>query len=122
MLTIRNIAGALIAASLCAASACASATEVRGYTRHDGVQVKPHHRITRDHHGKIKRSHSAKKDFQRTTPCPANGSNHGPCGGYVIDHKIPLACGGADHPSNMQWQTIAEAKKKDRQERKQCGR
>jgi len=40
--------------------------------------------------------------------------------GYVIDHKIPLACGGADAPWNMQWQTIAEAKAKDKIERRGC--
>lgn len=34
--------------------------------------------------------------------------------GYVADHIVPLAKGGKDIPSNMQWQTIAEAKAKDR--------
>jgi len=37
--------------------------------------------------------------------------------GYVVDHVDPLECGGADAPSNMQWQTVAEAKIKDRTER-----
>jgi len=37
--------------------------------------------------------------------------------GYVIDHIVPLECGGADVPSNMQWQTVQEAKIKDRTER-----
>jgi len=37
---------------------------------------------------------------------------------YVIDHVISLAKGGADSPSNMQWQTKAEAKAKDKWERK----
>jgi hypothetical protein len=37
-----------------------------------------------------------------------------------VDHVVPLACGGADAPSNMQWQTIAEAKAKDRKERLGC--
>jgi len=40
--------------------------------------------------------------------------------GYVIDHIQPLACGGADTPSNMQWQTVAEAKAKDKTERIGC--
>ncbi|HET7815072.1 MAG TPA: HNH endonuclease signature motif containing protein [Candidatus Baltobacteraceae bacterium] len=40
--------------------------------------------------------------------------------GYVIDHVIPLACGGADAPANMQWQTKADAKAKDKWERKGC--
>ncbi|HVB33764.1 MAG TPA: HNH endonuclease signature motif containing protein [Patescibacteria group bacterium] len=40
--------------------------------------------------------------------------------GHVIDHIDPLACGGLDAPSNMQWQTIAAAKAKDKVERKHC--
>ncbi len=36
--------------------------------------------------------------------------------GYVVDHIIPLECGGADDPSNMQWQTVAEGKAKDKTE------
>ena len=40
--------------------------------------------------------------------------------GYVIDHIKPLACGAADAPSNMRWQTIAAAKGKDRVERVGC--
>ena len=36
--------------------------------------------------------------------------------GYEVDHIVPLARGGADKPSNMQWQTIQEAKEKDRGE------
>src|SRR5262249_49175312 len=37
--------------------------------------------------------------------------------GYVVDHIVPLECGGADVPANMQWQTVQEAKIKDRTER-----
>jgi len=40
--------------------------------------------------------------------------------GYVVDHVVPLACGGADAPSNMQWQTAEEAKAKDKWERNGC--
>ena len=40
--------------------------------------------------------------------------------GHVVDHVVPLACGGADTPSNMQWQTTEEAKAKDKVERKGC--
>jgi hypothetical protein len=32
--------------------------------------------------------------------------------GYVVGHIKPLACGGADDPSNMQLQTKAEARPK----------
>jgi len=31
-----------------------------------------------------------------------------------------LACGGADSPSNMEWQTVADAKAKDKWERIGC--
>ena len=39
---------------------------------------------------------------------------------YVVDHVTPLACGGRDDASNMQWQTTADAKAKDRFERAEC--
>jgi hypothetical protein len=67
---------------------------------------------------RIKRSQSAKIEFKLEHPCPANGAHKGPCKGYVIDHIKPLACGGADAPSNMQWQTVGDAKAKDKWERK----
>jgi hypothetical protein len=48
------------------------------------------------------RSNSARAEFKRLHPCPTTGARSGPCGGYVIDHVIPLARGGPDAPSNMQ--------------------
>lgn len=69
---------------------------------------------------RIPRSHSAKAAFQRLYHCPATDRPRGPCPGYVIDHVIPLACGGADDPLNMQWQTTADAKAKDKIERRGC--
>ncbi len=72
----------------------------------------------RDSNGRIKRSLSAKHAFMLTHPCPSTGSTSGRCQGYVIDHIKPLATGGADDPSNMQWQTIQEAKEKDKIERR----
>jgi hypothetical protein len=32
----------------------------------------------------------------------------------VVDHIVALKRGGSDDPGNMQWQTIADAKVKDR--------
>jgi hypothetical protein len=76
----------------------------------------------RDSHGKIKRSPEAKHNFQHQHPCPSTRKTTGSCKGYVIDHITPLACGGADSPSNMQWQATAAAKAKDKTERVGCGR
>lgn len=64
----------------------------------------------RDEHGRIVRSEAAKDEFMRMT-----GYSHGRPG-FVVDHIIPLKRGGLDNPSNMQWQTIEEAKAKDRWE------
>jgi hypothetical protein len=77
----------------------------------------PHSTVQRDSHGKIKRSESAKNDFKHEHPCPATGRGSRSCPGYVIDHVNPLECGGADAPSNMQWQTIADGMAKDKTER-----
>lgn len=69
---------------------------------------------------RIKRSQSAKVEFKLEHPCPVSGASKGPCPGWVIDHIDPLACGGADQPSNMQWQTKEDAKAKDKWERIGC--
>jgi hypothetical protein len=113
---------------------------VREYTRKDGTVVHAHDRalpgegvayrhnrvaegyelhpsVERDSHGRIKRSAAAKDAFKRQSPCPATGKSTGRCPGYVVDHVKPLECGGADDPSNMEWQTTAEGKAKDKIER-----
>jgi hypothetical protein len=117
--------------------------QVHGYTRKDGTHVQPYlrhapgtenHTLTttpaarvhqpniysahvssgfvgvRDAHGRIIRSEAAKRAFMRMTGYP-----HGRPG-YVVDHVVALKRGGADAPGNMQWQTIADAKAKDRWE------
>ena len=68
------------------------------------------------------RSKAQVNHFKNTHPCPATGKARGPCLGYVVDHIKPLCAGGADRPSNMQWQTVTDAKIKDRAERAQCRR
>ena len=75
----------------------------------------------RDSHGKIKRSSSSLRQFRITTGYPKGRK------GYVIDHKLPLACATSrveyqslDTPANMQWQTRKEGKAKDRWEMHLC--
>jgi hypothetical protein len=57
---------------------------------------------------------AAKTQFMRET-----GYRNGRPG-YVVAYRKPLACGGADDISNLQWLTIAEAKAKDKAGRKGC--
>jgi hypothetical protein len=128
------------------ASSSRKTEHVGGYQRKDGKYVKPYDRrptgtkpekqsyshtgsvkqshtgsahtstAQHDQHGRIKRSAHAKDEFKRAHPCPSTSRRTGACPGYVIDHVVPLKRGGADHPSNMQWQTVADAKAKDRWE------
>jgi len=64
------------------------------------------------------RSRTEVHHFMQLHPCPG-GPDRGSqrrCRGYVVDHIKPLACCGKDEPANMQWQTVKEAKAKDRWE------
>src|SRR4051812_25337701 len=107
---------------------------VKGYTKKNGTHVAPHTRSaakgrpippapppsstttttasTQDAaHGRIEGSEAAKHQVEVKSGSPRGRP------GYVVDHIRPLACGGADTPSNMQRQTIGEAKAKDKTER-----
>jgi hypothetical protein len=70
----------------------------------------------------IGRDQKQRAAFVKAHPCPATGKARVPCPGYVVDHIRPLCAGGADHARNMQWQTIAAAKEKDRLEHAECRR
>jgi hypothetical protein len=65
---------------------------------------------TRSTAGRIARNSEARHEFMRQS-----GYSRGRPG-YVVDQIIPLKGGGADSPSNMQWQTTADAKAKDKTE------
>jgi hypothetical protein len=69
---------------------------------------------------KAQRDPHQRAAFMKQQPCPSTGKTRGACPGYVVDHIMPLCAGGADRPSNMQWQTVADAKEKDREERQTC--
>jgi hypothetical protein len=66
------------------------------------------------------RSRAAVAKFRRVTPCPSTGRTKGACPGYVADHVVPICAGGADDPSNMAWQPVADAKAKDKVEDALC--
>lgn len=70
----------------------------------------------RTKHSRIERSPQQRAAFVRTHPCPSTGKSYGACPGYVVDHVTALKRGGADNPSNMQWQTKEVAKAKDKRE------
>lgn len=123
---------ALVAAPLLVPTAADAGSHVRGYYRKNGTHVAPHYRrapgsgavrshtprtyrrtptpsyTPRYHNGKVKRSSSAKAAFRRSHPCPSTGRSSGACRGYEVDHVTPLACGGSDAASNMQWLTMSE--------------
>ena len=72
--------------------------------------------VERDSRGRIARSPKARASFRYSNPCPATGKSSRACPGYVIDHVVALKRGGPDAPANMQWQTRAAAREKDRWE------
>ncbi len=123
-------------------SSSSQKVHVKGYYRKDGTYVKGYDRslpsrssssttmkssaahtskntsanTRRDKNGKSKRSEKARADFMKKHPCPSTGKMSGACPGYVVDHITPLKRGGADSPSNMQWQSVEAAKAKDKWE------
>jgi hypothetical protein len=58
--------------------------------------------------GHIARDPKAKQNFMKATGYPQGRP------GYVVAYIIPLKQGGADAPSNMQWQSKPAAKAKDK--------
>ncbi len=102
--------------ALAALVACAAPVAIAGSASALSSHSRAVSGVARDSHGKIARSPQALQKFKKVHPCPGTGKTYGSCPGYVVDHVLPLKRGGADAPSNMQWQTQAEAKAKDRWE------
>ena len=90
------------------AKTSASHTHYSAHHKAQGVQ--------RDFHGKIKRDPEQRSKFMHSHPCPSTGRTSGACPGYVVDHVKALKHGGRDEPSNMHWQTVTDAKAKDKLE------
>jgi len=60
------------------------------------------------------RSRAAKHTFMVETGYPKGRP------GYMVTYRVQPACGGADAPYNMQWQTIADGKAQNTRDRKRC--
>jgi hypothetical protein len=119
-----------LAATVVAAVLAASPAFARGghgssthssSSHHSSTYSSPHRAraapgVERDNHGRIARDPHAKEAFRKTHPCPSTGKTYGACPGWVVDHVQALKHGGADDPNNMQWETHAAAKEKDKWE------
>ena len=115
---MRFVAASLVACMCIAPPAVASSGGHSHTTAsaHSGSHGKAAPWVHRDAHGKIARHPRELNAFKKQHPCPSTGKTYGSCPGYTVDHVIPLKRGGADSPSNMQWQTQDEAKRKDKWE------
>lgn len=76
--------------------------------------------------GSIRRRADVIRAFKKTHPCPVTGAATGACPGWAVDHVIPLAVGGCDSVSNLQWlpneiKSAPGATPKDRWERRLYG-
>jgi hypothetical protein len=67
-----------------------------------------------------KRDPSNRAAFHRNNPCPSTGKTSGACPGFEVDHRKPLAAGGSDSPSNMQWLSVSAHRAKTSQEWATC--
>ena len=110
-------AAVLLASPICDAKGHSGSTH---HSYHSSPHSSPHSHaspgVKRDAHGHIARDPHAKEAFRKTHPCPSTGKTYGACPGWIVDHIQALKHGGADDPSNMQWQTRAAAKEKDKWE------
>ena len=81
----------------------------------------------RDSRGDIVRSQTVIRAFAKEHPCPSTGKSSSSCPGWQINHVIPLACGGCDSVSNMDWmpkkiKTCKDSWCRDRYERRIYGK
>jgi len=72
------------------------------------------------HRGRWDGDPAQRAAFTRANPCPSTGKTSGDCPGYVVDHRVPLACGGADKPTNMLWRSTTEPAANAREALERC--
>jgi hypothetical protein len=68
----------------------------------------------RDKTGHVVRSRARRRMFLKMIGSDGNG--------IVVNHIVPLRCGGCDLPSNMEAMSVADWKKRTGPERTDCGR
>ena len=102
---LRKLHTVLLFASLLAWNVTASASYAPGRPDGSSSQSRP---------TGTNRSSAARRAFMQRSGYPDGRP------GYVVDHIAPLCAGGADDPSNMQWQDVSSAKEKDKSERELC--
>jgi len=71
--------------------------------------------------GSISRSSAVIAAFKRAHACPSTHLHIGPCPDWILDHPLPLDCGGVDAVYNLQWLPIDMWKAKSLWERKVYG-
>jgi hypothetical protein len=93
---------------------CHTKHETGAYHCHKKAASKPKLALAclpeRDASGRFKRDYRQRRAFIEANPCPVTGSRNyrDKCPGYHVDHVVPLACCGADDPSNMKWTRAEE--------------
>ncbi len=102
---LRKLLTGLMLASLLACNVAPGASYASGGSQ--GGRGQSHSRP-------VYRSSAARRAFMQRSGYPDGRP------GYVVDHVTPLCAGGADDPSNMQWQEAGQAKEKDKWERELC--
>lgn len=86
----------ILLASMLAASAHAATLAPLTEVRYCGAPV-------RLADGSIRRRADVLRAFRKAHPCPSTLRTTGSCPGWSMNHVIPLACGGCDAVSNLQW-------------------
>jgi len=65
----------------------------------------------------VERSQAIKREMMSKAGIPWEAR-----GGYELDHVVPLCLGGSNSRSNLQLQTMVDARRKDRMEAAACHR